>query len=67
MSRESRRIAGVLLVLLPTVMIGGVSLLSLLVWEPALCREPATPSPVACRARACGHAAGAEPRASSVR
>lgn len=35
MSRESRRIAGVLLVLLPTVMIGGVSLLSLLVWEPA--------------------------------
>jgi hypothetical protein len=35
MSRESRRIAGVLLVLLPTVMIGGVNLLSLLVWEPA--------------------------------
>ena len=35
MSRESRRIAGVLLVILPTVMIGGVSLLSLLVWEPA--------------------------------
>jgi hypothetical protein len=35
MSLESRRIAGVLLVVLPTVMIGGVSLLSLLVWEPA--------------------------------
>ena len=35
MSRESQRIAGVLLVILPTVMIGGVSLLSLLVWEPA--------------------------------
>jgi hypothetical protein len=34
MSRESRRIAGILLVVLPTVMIGGVSLLSLLVWEP---------------------------------
>ncbi len=35
MSPESRRIAGILLVALPTVMIGGVSLLSLLVWEPA--------------------------------
>ena len=35
MSRESRRIAGVLLVIMPTVMIGGVSLLSMLVWEPA--------------------------------
>jgi len=35
MSRESRRMAGILLVVLPTVMIGGVSLLSLLVWEPA--------------------------------
>ncbi len=35
MSRESRRMAGILLVVLPTVMIGGVILLSLLVWEPA--------------------------------
>ena len=43
MSRESRRMAGVLLVVLPTVMIGGVSLLSLLVWEPGLCRECVAP------------------------
>ena len=35
MGGESRRMAGILLVVLPTVMIGGVSLLSLLVWEPA--------------------------------
>ena len=33
-SPESRRIAGVLLVVLPTVMIGGVSILSFLVWDP---------------------------------
>jgi hypothetical protein len=32
--------AGVLLVVLPTVMIGGVSLLSLLVWEPAYAANP---------------------------
>ena len=35
MSRESRRLAGVLLVLLPTVVIGGVSVLSLLIGDPA--------------------------------
>ncbi|MBV8076451.1 MAG: hypothetical protein JO284_08640 [Planctomycetaceae bacterium] len=34
MSRESRIVAGVLLVLLPTVVIGGVSILSLLIGEP---------------------------------
>jgi uncharacterized membrane protein len=33
-SPDSRRVAGLLLVILPTVMIGGVSLLSLLVWDP---------------------------------
>ena len=33
MSSESRRAAGILLVLLPTVMIGGVSILSLLLWD----------------------------------
>jgi hypothetical protein len=35
MSRESRRLAGVLLVLLPTVVIGGVSVLTLLINDPA--------------------------------
>lgn len=34
MSPESRRLAGILLVVLPTVMVGGVSLLSMLVWDP---------------------------------
>jgi hypothetical protein len=35
MSPESRRLAGMLLVILPTVMIGGVSILTLLVNDPA--------------------------------
>ena len=40
MSPESRRLAGILLVVLPTVMIGGVSLLTLLVWDPAYAANP---------------------------
>ncbi|MGH7482118.1 MAG: hypothetical protein ACRELV_08175 [Longimicrobiales bacterium] len=35
MSHESRRIAGILLVVLPTVMIGGVSILAMLMSDPA--------------------------------
>ena len=35
MNRESRLIAGILLVILPTVMIGGVSILTLLIGTPA--------------------------------
>jgi high-affinity Fe2+/Pb2+ permease len=35
MSRESRRLAGILLVILPTVIFGGVSILTLLVNEPS--------------------------------
>lgn len=35
MSTESRRLAGLLLVLLPTVVVGGVSLLRLLIDDPA--------------------------------
>src|SRR5262245_17466562 len=34
MSSESRRMAGILLVILPTVMIGGVSILTLLIGTP---------------------------------
>jgi hypothetical protein len=40
MSPESRRLAGLLLVILPTVMIGGVSILTLLVGDPAYVRNP---------------------------
>jgi hypothetical protein len=40
MSPESRRVAGILLVLLPTVMIGGVSLLTLLIADPAYKANP---------------------------
>jgi len=40
MSPESRRLAGVLLVILPTVMIGGVSILTLLIGGPAYMRNP---------------------------
>jgi hypothetical protein len=35
MSQESRRLAGVLLIVLPTVVIGGVSILTLLINDPA--------------------------------
>jgi hypothetical protein len=35
MSRESRRTAGVLMILMPTVVFGGASILSLLVGDPA--------------------------------
>jgi hypothetical protein len=40
MSPESRRLAGILLVVLPTVMLGGVSLLRLLVWDPSYAANP---------------------------
>jgi len=40
LSQESRRIAGVPLVVLPTVMIGGISLVSALLWEPAYAANP---------------------------
>lgn len=40
MSNQSRRLAGMLLVVLPTVMIGGVSLLSMLVWDPSYAANP---------------------------
>jgi uncharacterized membrane protein len=40
MSRESRRWAGILLVILPTVMLGGVSILRLLIGDPAYMENP---------------------------
>ena len=40
MSPESRRLAGALLVILPTVMIGGISILTLLINDPAYMRSP---------------------------
>ena len=40
MSPESRRLAGALLVILPTVMIGGISVLTLLINDPAYMRNP---------------------------
>ena len=40
MSAESRRLAGILLVVMPTVMVGGVSLLTMLVWDPAYAANP---------------------------
>lgn len=39
MSRQSRLVAGVLLLLLPTVVFGGTSILSLLVGDPAYARN----------------------------
>jgi hypothetical protein len=40
MTDESRRMAGILLIVLPTVMFGGVSLLSLLVGDPRYMQNP---------------------------
>jgi hypothetical protein len=40
MSRESRRLAGVLLVVLPTVMYGGVALLTALIHDPQYMANP---------------------------
>jgi hypothetical protein len=40
MTYESRLLAGILLIVLPTVMIGGVSILSLLIADPAYMENP---------------------------
>jgi hypothetical protein len=40
MSYESRFLAGILLIVLPTVMIGGVSILSLLIGDPSYMENP---------------------------
>jgi len=40
MTGASRRMAGILLIVLPTVMVGGVSLLSLLLGDPAYMANP---------------------------
>jgi hypothetical protein len=40
MTHESRRLAGILLMVLPTVMFGGVSILSLLIGDPTYLKNP---------------------------
>ena len=40
MTYESRRLAGILLIVLPTVMFGGVSLLSFLIGDPSYMENP---------------------------
>src|SRR6266487_2204588 len=40
MTYESRFLAGILLIILPTVMIGGVSILSLLIGDPSYMENP---------------------------
>jgi hypothetical protein len=40
MTHESRRLAGILLIVLPTVMFGGASVLSLLIGDPTYMRNP---------------------------
>src|SRR4051794_34500250 len=40
MTTTSRRVAGVLLIVMPTVVLGGVSILSLLVHDPAYAANP---------------------------
>ena len=53
MTYESRRLAGILLIVLPTVMFGGVSILSLLIGDPTYMQERVAPGSVARRACAC--------------
>jgi hypothetical protein len=45
MSNESRRLAGILLIVLPTVMYGGVSILSLLIGDPTYMENPLRQAP----------------------
>ena len=40
MSKESRRLAGILLIVLPTVMFGGLSILSFLIGDPNYIKNP---------------------------
>ena len=40
MTYESRRLAGILMIVLPTVMIGGVSILSMLIGDPTYMKNP---------------------------
>jgi hypothetical protein len=40
MTQDSRRLAGILLIVLPTVMFGGVSILSLLIGDPTYMKNP---------------------------
>ena len=40
MAHETRRVAGILLILLPSVMYGGLSILSLLIDDPAYMKNP---------------------------
>jgi hypothetical protein len=40
LTHESRRLAGILLIVLPTVMFGGVSILSLLIGDPTYMENP---------------------------
>src|SRR4029450_655493 len=40
MTHESRRLAGILLIVLPTVMYGGLSILSLLIGDPTYMKNP---------------------------
>ena len=40
MTYESRLLAGILLIVLPSVMVGGVSILSLLIGDPAYMENP---------------------------
>ena len=56
MSAQSGRVAGIVLIVLPTVVLGGVSVLSLLIGDPGYrdnplgrtCGAPATRTPACC-------------------
>jgi hypothetical protein len=53
MTHESRLLAGILLIVLPSVMIGGVRILSLLIGDPAYMENPLRQESMARRTRAC--------------
>src|SRR5882672_8860348 len=59
LSSESRRVAGILLVVFPTVLYGGVSLLMFLINRNSVYGKSVAPKSFSRRARACRSVAGA--------
>lgn len=67
MSPESRKVAGILLIILPTVMFGGVSILTLLIATPEYMQNELRQVPLACRTRARWRPASAKSHRSPLR
>jgi hypothetical protein len=67
MSPQSRLVAGIVLIIVPTVAIGGASILSLLIADPALCPERPQAGPLESRPCPCRRVARALLDSSTLR